>query len=123
MENQENKVIVKNDGKEMPRLLKMFGITEIAHKGNYQFTAMQNGKEVIIHTEPADEDGEQIVLLGVENFDSRTQAQIDFENELLDLAEGYGIKDSEDDPRQARAEWVQEMVGMAKKAYGGGDDE
>ena len=49
MENQENKVIIKNDGKEVARIMKMFGITEVKHKGNYQWTAVQNGKEVIIH--------------------------------------------------------------------------
>jgi len=101
------------------RIVKMFGITEVKHKGNYQWTAMQNGKEVIIHSKPADEDGTEIELLGVENYDSRTQAQIDFENELLETAEGYGIMCLEDDPEQARAEWVQNMVEMAKKAYGG----
>ena len=119
MENQESKVIIKNDGKEVARIVKMFGITEVKHKGNYQWTAMQNGKEVIIHSKPADEDGTEIELLGVENYDSRTQAQIDFENELLETAEGYGIMCLEDDPEQARAEWVQNMVEMAKKAYGG----
>ena len=49
--------VVKNDGKSLATKL---GLTNLKHEGNHVFSAMKNGKKVMITTEPADENGETI---------------------------------------------------------------
>lgn len=60
-------LVLPNDGIALQeRLFKHYGKVQVRHIGNYVFTAhLEDGSNVIIYTDPVNEEGQQIRIVDV----------------------------------------------------------
>ena len=70
--------VVANDGASLAELLE---VEALSHQGNFNFTASLDGTPIVIYTQPADEDGDTIIVTAVYDMSPKPKRQEPQESE------------------------------------------